>query len=127
MADFNAVGNGFIQQYYTYFAQDRSQLAGIYRPTSLVTYSGTQLYGTDAIMEHYMEGLTMQTAHFLPNDMDFQPTAYDGVLCVINGEVKVDNEEHSLLFSDVFNLALDETGNYYVANQFTRILGGGSQ
>jgi hypothetical protein len=126
MADFNAIGAGFIQQYYGVFSTDRSQLAGVYRDTSLVTYGGAQLYGTDAIMTHFCETLTMRSAEYMPLECDYQPTAFGGVIAVINGEVKVDNEEHSLTYNDVFHLAVDDAGNYYVANQFSRILGGGS-
>lgn len=123
---FDEVGKGFAGSYYASFGTDRSQCAGIYRPSSLMTYGGEQIAGVDAIMEKFAN-LGFQTAHFIPSEIDCHPTnGGAGVLVVVNGEVKVDEEEHSLAYNDVFNLAVDEAGQWFVANQFSRILGGGS-
>ena len=121
---FDDIGKGFTAQYYATFGADRSQCAGIYRPSSLMTWNGTQIAGTDAIMEHFST-LTFQSVHFLPIDTDCHPTGSGGVLVVVNGELKFDSEEHSLTFNDVFHLSTDEAGSWFVSNQFTRVLGGG--
>ena len=122
---FDEIGKGFTGQYYATMQSDRSQCAGIYRPNSLMTYNGTQLQGTDDIMQH-LTGLGIDGIVYQVQDTDCHPTSTGGVLAVVNGELKLPGEDHSLTFNDVFNLALDEQGNYYVANQLSRVLGGGS-
>jgi ketosteroid isomerase-like protein len=123
---FEVVGRGFIEQYYAIFGSDRSQCAGIYRDNTLMTYAGQQMQGVTAIMEYFRDVMTLGTCQYLPLDIDCHPTASGGVLVVVNGEVKIDGENHSLMYNDTFYLSQDEQGNYYVANQISRILGGGS-
>lgn len=119
---FEEVGNQFAQHYYTTFCSDRSQLVGLYRDSSLVTWSGEQLSGVGAITEK-LANLTFQTAQFKPEDIDCHPSLSGGVLLVVNGECMLDQERHGLKFNDVFHLAQDQ-GNWFISNQMFRIVGG---
>lgn len=122
---FDEVGKGFVAQYYQCFGSNREMVAGIYRPQTLMTWSGEQLQGVDAIMNKFSE-LTLGQAQFRADDIDCHPSSTNGVIVVVNGEVLLENEEHPLRFNDVFHLALEEgTNQWYVTNQIFRILGGG--
>lgn len=122
---FEIIGEGFVAQYYQFFGSNRAAVAGVYRDSSLMTWSKAQLQGTQAIMEKF-RSLTLGQARFQPQEIDCHPTATGGVLVVVNGEVVVEGERHTLSFNDVFVLATDASGQWYVQNQIFRILGGGS-
>ena len=121
---FDEVGRGFVTQYYATVGSQRQSLAGIYRPTTLMTWSGKQMQGVDAIMAN-MAALTFGNAEFRMEEMDCHPSVSGGVLVVVQGEVLIQGEQHSLKFNDVFHLA-QENGQWIVTNQVFRILGGGA-
>ncbi|KAG5510317.1 hypothetical protein JKF63_07645 [Porcisia hertigi] len=122
---FQQVGTGFVDHYYTYFSTQRSQLAGIYRPNTLLTWQREQMQGVDAIMARF-SNLGFTEAAFKQDNVDCQPSISGGVMVVVNGEVKLKDEQHSLKFNDVFHLAQDN-GQWYVSNQIFNIVGGGGQ
>ena len=120
---FDEVGRGFVSQYYQFFAQNRQSLAGVYRPSSLMTWVGEQLQGTTAIMERFQR-LQFKSPQYKMNDIDCHPSLSGGVLVVVNAEVLIEGEVHPLKFNDVFHLAQDQ-GGWYISNQIFRITGGG--
>ncbi|KAG8348394.1 Nuclear transport factor 2 (NTF2) domain [Trypanosoma vivax] len=122
---FQEVGTGFVRQYYEFFSKNRAQLAGVYRPTSLMTWVGEQLQGGDNIMARFAS-LSFNEAIFKTEDIDCHPSLSGGVLVVVNGEVLLKDERHPLKFNDVFHLASDG-GQWYISNQIFRIVGGGGQ
>jgi hypothetical protein len=124
--DFAGIGKGFVGQYYTFFGSQREQCRGVYRPNSLMTWSGEQIAGVEEIMVKFA-ALTFGAANFVPQDIECHPTPGGGILVVVNGELQQPEEAHSLAFNDVFNLMPDEAGQWYVANQFFKVLGGGGQ
>lgn len=119
---FDEVGKGFVNQYYGVFCTNRAQLAGVYRDSSLMTWSGEQLQGIQNIMGK-MGNMTFQTCQFKPEDIDCHPSLSGGVIVVVNGECHLDQESHPLKFNDVFHLAQDQ-GGWYISNQLFRIVGG---
>ena len=119
------IGKGFIDQYYAIFGTNRAQCQGIYRETSVMTWSGENLAGVANIMTKFAS-LPFNQARFNPTEVVYQPINQAGILVVANGECVLEGESHTLAFNDVFHLALDATGQWYVANQVFRILGGGS-
>ena len=121
---FQEVGTGFVGQYYQFFATERAALAGVYGPTSLMTWCGEQIQGVEAIMAK-LATLPFQQAQFKLEETDCHPSVSNGVLVVCQGEVMLPGESHSLRFNDVFHLSLEE-GRWMVTNQIFRILGGGS-
>ncbi|KAK7194617.1 nuclear transport factor 2 [Novymonas esmeraldas] len=122
---FQDVGAGFVQHYYTFFSTQRNQLAGIYRPTTLLTWQREQMQGVDAIMARFAN-LGFSEAAFKRDSLDCQPSLSGGVLVVVNGEVMLKDERHPLKFNDIFHLAQDN-GQWYVSNQVFNIVGGGGQ
>eukprot|EP00744_Colponema_vietnamica_P010340 GILI01014621.1.p1 GENE.GILI01014621.1~~GILI01014621.1.p1 ORF type:complete len:125 (+),score=32.09 GILI01014621.1:75-449(+) len=119
---FEETGKGFINQYYQVFCGDRRQLGGVYRDSSLMTWSGEQLQGIQGIMTK-MTTMTFTTAQFKPEDVDCHPSLSGGIIVVVNGECHLDSEAHPLKFNDVFHLAQDQ-GGWYISNQLFRIVGG---
>ncbi|KPA76018.1 putative nuclear transport factor 2 [Leptomonas pyrrhocoris] len=120
---FQEVGTGFVQHYYNFFSTQRAQLAGIYRPSTLLTWQSEQMQGVDAIMARFAN-LGFSEAAFKQDNVDCQPSLSGGVLVVVNGEVALKDERHPLKFNDVFHLASDN-GQWYVSNQVFNIVGGG--
>eukprot|EP00796_Vickermania_ingenoplastis_P009525 gene9525-6685_t len=123
MSSFAEVGAGFAQHYYTFFSSDRNQLAGIYRPQTLLTWQSEQIQGGENIIARFAN-LGFTEAMFKSDVVDCQPSLSGGVLVVVNGEVLLKGEEHPLKFNDVFHLAQDG-GQWYVSNQIFNIVGGG--
>lgn len=121
---FQEVGVGFVGQYYQVFTANRAALQGVYRPTSLMTWVGQQMQGVESIMGKFAT-LAFNQAQFKTEEIDCHPSLSGGVLVVVNGEVLLEGERHPLKFNDVFHLALDETGQWYISNQIFRIVGGG--
>lgn len=119
---FDEVGKGFATQYYQIFCSNRAQLAGVYRPSSLMTWAGEQMQSDTAIMAK-MGTMTFQQCNFKPEDIDCHPSLSGGVLVVVNGECHLDQEAHPLKFNDVFHLAQDANG-WFISNQLFRIVGG---
>ena len=50
MADFQTVGQQFIQHYYQTMMTNRQGLSALYSDQSLMTYEGEQFMGTEQIM-----------------------------------------------------------------------------
>ncbi|CCW71375.1 unnamed protein product [Phytomonas sp. Hart1] len=122
---FQEVGAQFVQHYYSFFSNQRAQLAGIYRPTTLLTWQNEQLQGVEAITARFAN-LGFAEASFKTDSLNCQPSLSGGVLVVVNGEVSLKDERHSLKFNDVFHLAQDN-GQWFVSNQVFNIVGGGGQ
>eukprot|EP00758_Cryptobia_borreli_P001942 Tbor_TRINITY_DN2654_c1_g2::TRINITY_DN2654_c1_g2_i1::g.17998::m.17998 len=120
---FAEVGKGFIGSYYPVFSNNRADVAAFYRPESLLTWSGKQMQGVAAIMDNHKE-LTFTKVQFNPEDIDCHPSVSGGVLIVVNGACMLDDERHALKFNDVFHLACDPAGHWFVTNQIFRIIGG---
>lgn len=122
---FTDLGTGFVKQYYQFFGSNRAQCAGIYRDNSLMTWSGEQMAGVASIMAKFA-ALPFTRAQFNPQEIQCQPIggANNSVLVVVQGELFIEGERHNLAYNDVFHLTLDAAGQWYVANQMFRILGG---
>ena len=121
--DFSGIGRGFVTQYYPAYGADRSQVAGAYRDNSLMTYQGQQIMGVVKIMEFFRERVTFTTAQFNPLDIDCHPSQSNGIIVVVNGEVLLAGETRALKFNDVFHLAVDQSGQWYISNQLFRTVG----
>ena len=50
------------------------------------------------------------------NNAQFQPTSQNGILMLVNGDIKLEGEAHPLKFSQFFHLLGDGSGNFYIAN-----------
>ena len=123
---FAEVGTAFVNQYYAFFATvaTRPQLQGIYRDNSLMTWVGEQLQGIPSIMNRFAT-LQFNQVQVKPELIDCHPSLSNGVLVLVNGELLLEGEAHPLKFNDLFHLAQDAAGQWYVSNQIFRIVGGG--
>jgi len=123
MPPFEQCGRGFINQYYNVLAGDRNQLAGVYRNNTLVTWCGGQYMGLDNIMPK-MLSLGFNRSQWKQDEVDCQPMQNNGILIVIQGQVRIEGEEHPLRFNDVQILQQDQQG-WHIQHQVFKILGGG--
>ncbi len=119
---FEQVGRGFTNQYYDCLAGNREQLGGIYRPSSLVTWNNDQLMGIDNIMPKIMS-LNFGRTQWKKDEVDCQPMQNKGILIVIQGQVRMEGEDHPLRYNDVQILQQDDRG-WFIQHQMFRILGG---
>ncbi len=122
MPPFERIGRGFITQYYNCLAGDRNQLGGVYRDNSLVTWSNDQLMGINNVMPKIVS-LTFGRSQWKQDEIDCQPMQNNGIFMVIQGQVRMENEEHPLRYNDVQILMQDQRG-WYIQHQIFRILGG---
>ncbi|WFD37117.1 Nuclear transport factor 2 [Malassezia japonica] len=114
------VAQQFTDYYYTTFDADRSQLAALYRPQSMLTFEGAQTQGAQAIVEK-LASLPFQKVQHKVDTRDAQPTGDGQALVVlVTGMLLVDDGQNPLKFSQSFTL-LPENGSFYVFNDIFRL------
>eukprot|EP00835_Amoeboradix_gromovi_P002360 NODE_132_length_18298_cov_0.443101.p11 type:complete len:125 gc:universal NODE_132_length_18298_cov_0.443101:13982-13608(-) len=121
MSDFDATAKSFVDFYYNTFDQNRSNLAGLYRDMSMLSFEGNQCQGTANITEKLMS-LPFQKVVHKVDSIDAQPSYPDGkhILVSVTGQLLVDDSEQPIKFSQVFFL-VNEGGSYYVFNDIFRL------
>jgi hypothetical protein len=118
--DPSLVAKEFTDFYYHKFDSDRSQLAPLYRPSSMLTFEGAQFLGVGAIVEK-LTSLGFNHVRHNVSTIDAQPSISSGALIVsVTGYLFVDDGPNPLSFSQVFQLA-NEGGTYYVFNDVFRL------
>jgi len=122
MANFEKVGESFIDHYYKLFANDRAQLISLYQPQSMLTFEGEKFQGPQAIANK-LAGLAFQKCKVRFSSRDSQPAPGSGVLIFICGEILPENEENALRFSQVFNLqpVPNKAGSFFILNDLFRL------
>ncbi|CAH0720626.1 unnamed protein product, partial [Brenthis ino] len=91
---YDEIGKGFVQQYYTLFDDpaQRPNLANMYNvETSFMTFEGVQLQGAVKIMEK-LNSLTFQKIGRLVTSVDSQPMFDGGVLINVLGRLQCDDD-----------------------------------
>ncbi|XP_028170446.1 probable nuclear transport factor 2 isoform X1 [Ostrinia nubilalis] len=91
---YDAIGKGFVQQYYTLFDDpaQRATLANMYNvETSFMTFEGVQIQGAVKIMEK-LNSLTFQKIGRLITSVDSQPMFDGGVLINVLGRLQCDDD-----------------------------------
>ncbi|KAL5533385.1 NTF2 [Sanghuangporus sanghuang] len=121
MADINAIATQFTQYYYQTFDNDRSQLGPLYRQESMMTWEGQQVQGVQGIVEKLTSLPFAKVVHTITT-IDAQPSSLQAANLLVNvmGFLKVDDGEHPLQFTQVFQLIQDQ-GSYYVFNDIFRL------
>jgi len=121
MADINAIAKQFVDFYYQTFAADRKNLKALYRDDSMLTFEGSPIQGTVAILEK-LESLPFQKVQHKVTTLDAQPSSPTAanVLVSVTGVLLVDDSENPLNFSQVFQL-IPEGNTYYVYNDIFRL------
>ena len=132
MADPNEIATGFLEFFNGAFdSEDRTQLAPLYQETSMLTYEGTQMQGTDAIINFFANpeltvkegGSTIsrfQTRTHVTT-CDAQPSGESGVLVFVTGNMETEGEEHPQKFSHVFTLVPTDDAQFWIQNQIFRL------
>ncbi|XP_045445601.1 probable nuclear transport factor 2 isoform X2 [Melitaea cinxia] len=120
---YDAIGKGFVQQYYTLFDDpaQRPSLANMYNvETSFMTFEGVQLQGAVKIMEK-LNSLTFQKIGRLITSVDSQPMFDGGVLINVLGRLQTDDDQpHATFYFQTF--VLKPIGNsFYVEHDMFRL------
>ncbi|KAJ7052535.1 nuclear transport factor 2 [Mycena amicta] len=121
MANIDQVAGAFIDFYYQTFDTNRADLRSLYRDGSMLSFEGSQILGTTAIVEKLV-GLPFQKVQHKVTTKDAQPSSANGssLLVSVTGMLVVDDSPNPLQFSQVFHL-LPEGGTYYVFNDIFRL------
>ncbi|KAF7796759.1 hypothetical protein EIP86_007942 [Pleurotus ostreatoroseus] len=121
MADINAIAQEFTTYYYNMFDNQRAQLQGLYRPSSMLTFEGSQFLGVENIMEK-LQSLSFEKVVHRVVTLDAQPssTTSASLIVSVTGQLIVDDNTNPLHFSQIFQL-IPEGGGYYVFNDIFRL------
>eukprot|EP00768_Dysnectes_brevis_P002091 gnl/Dysnectes_brevis/164_a191_10656.p1 GENE.gnl/Dysnectes_brevis/164_a191_10656~~gnl/Dysnectes_brevis/164_a191_10656.p1 ORF type:complete len:131 (+),score=28.99 gnl/Dysnectes_brevis/164_a191_10656:10-402(+) len=121
-----ALKNGFINFYYEKFTSDRSQLASLYTPQSMLTWQNEYFLGSANIMEKLTEGLTFSNVRPALHNILAQPIMTgNGIFIFVSGDLVTDGEEdRPLRYSQTFVLFPDQTDSskYYILNEIFSIM-----
>lgn len=93
-------------------------LSGLYQPTSMMTFEGTQVSGSEAIIAKFK---TMGPVSHQMKEMDVQPSSSpNAILIFVTGAIKI-NGGNPLHFCQMFQLVSNSPGNYYIHNDVFRL------
>ncbi|KAJ5643749.1 nuclear transport factor 2 [Penicillium longicatenatum] len=119
--DFESIAKTFVDYYYPTFDNNRSQLAGLYRDESMLTFERANVQGAAAIMEKFSTLGFNQVRHEVAT-VDSQPTAAGGVLVIAVGALITDGEDRPQNFVQTFNLVPEGNGGFWVSNDVFRLI-----
>ncbi|KAK0550811.1 Nuclear transport factor 2 [Tilletia horrida] len=121
MADMSTIASQFTEFYYKTFDTDRTQLAGLYRNNSMLSFEGAQFQGTQNILEK-LTNLPFQKVQHKVGTIDTQPTGetQSSLFVLVTGALVVDDGENPLNFTQAFTLVPD-AGSFYVYNDVFRL------
>jgi len=120
MADINSIAKQFTDFYYQTFDSNRSQLAPLYRDSSMLTFEGSQIQGVGQVVEK-LTSLPFSKVQHKVTTLDAQPSSpgVASLIVSVTGLLVVDDSPNPLQFSQVFHL-IPEGGSYYVFNDIFR-------
>jgi len=124
MANFNAqyaeIAANFVDHFYKVFQTDRSQLYTVYHPEhSMLSFEGSAHQGREAIHAKYTS-LPFGTVNVVVTKIDPQPTVDGGILIMVIGQLKVDQDQPHA-FSQIFHLKSMAEGAFVVVNDMFRL------
>jgi len=121
MADINTVAKQFTDFYYTTFDTNRADLQGLYRQNSMLSWEGNQVLGAANISEK-LTALPFDKVQHKVTTLDAQPSdpTMSNMIVSVTGLLLVDDNQHPLQFSQVFQL-VPEQGSFYVFNDIFRL------
>eukprot|EP00747_Dinoflagellata_sp_TGD_P051424 gnl/TRDRNA2_/TRDRNA2_147330_c0_seq1.p1 gnl/TRDRNA2_/TRDRNA2_147330_c0~~gnl/TRDRNA2_/TRDRNA2_147330_c0_seq1.p1 ORF type:complete len:137 (+),score=9.92 gnl/TRDRNA2_/TRDRNA2_147330_c0_seq1:2-412(+) len=122
-AEFQQVGQQFAQFYYQTFDSNRQGLSPLYSDTSLLTFEGTQIQGSQSITQKLVSLPFQTVAHQIVRcDCQPVPGLSDRIVLSITGNLVVDGGVATpLKFAQFFQLAKKPDGNWFVLNDIFRI------
>uniref|UniRef100_A0A8D8VVN4 NTF2-related export protein n=1 Tax=Cacopsylla melanoneura TaxID=428564 RepID=A0A8D8VVN4_9HEMI len=118
---YEAIGKGFVQQYYALFDDpaQRPNLINMYNTeTSFMTFEGIQLQGAVKIMEKF-NSLSFQRINRIITAVDSQPMFDGGVLINVLGRLQTDDDP-PLTYSQTFTLK-PIASSFYVQHDIFRL------
>ncbi|PYH41391.1 nuclear transport factor 2 family protein [Aspergillus saccharolyticus JOP 1030-1] len=119
---FQNIAEQFVQFYYNTFDADRSNLAGLYRDQSMLTFETSSVQGVGSIVEK-LTSLPFQKVVHRVSTLDAQPSSNEGsILVMVTGALLVDEEQNPMNYTQSFNLCPDGSGSYYVQNDIFRLI-----
>ena len=118
MSDFETVGRQFCEHYYKVISEDRPSLADLYTEDSMMTYENEPFKGTESIMEKLG---TLPAIRFEVITFDSQPTIGDGILCMIGGNLFIDQDSNPVKFAQTFHIQKGGNFGWYCHNDIFRL------
>lgn len=119
-APWEVIGEEFVRQYYQVFDHtSREQLVALYAPDAMITFENHMAQGQQGIKEILTEKLRFQAIHHAVTKVDCQPTAESGVVMLVTGQLKTD-EDPPHAFSQLFYLK-NVNGQYYIGHDIFRL------
>ncbi|KAK4130971.1 NTF2-like protein [Trichocladium antarcticum] len=118
--DFQGIATQFVTHYYSTFDTDRKNLAGLYRENSMLTFEGTQQLGAASIAEKLVS-LPFRTVKHEFAEPHAQPTPNGGIIILVTGQLKVDEETQPLGYTQAFQLCQDPAGQWFVYNDIFKL------
>lgn len=113
------VAQAFVQHYYAKRDSNVDELASLYQPQSVMTFEGTKVQGSAAIIEKFKQ--VGQCQHQVKG-MDVQPsTSTSAILIFVTGSIKIGGD-NPLHFCQMFQLvSMGGPSNFYVHNDIFRL------
>ncbi|MFE1790880.1 nuclear transport factor 2 family protein [Streptomyces sp. NPDC059525] len=119
--DINTIADQFVAYYYQTFDSGRGNLAPLYRPTSLLSFEGSQTIGDSAIVEK-LASMPLDGLRHLIATQDAQPVD-GGILILVSGQLLAAGETNPQFFTQTFLLRPDGD-SYYIQNDIFRLVYG---
>ncbi|XXQ33590.1 Nuclear transport factor 2 [Plasmodiophora brassicae] len=114
------VAQAFVQHYYTMFDTNRTQLSSLYQPQSMLTFEGEAFMGAENI-GNKLNSLPFRKVVHSIKTMDIQPSGCNGILIVVCGDLKIDDDANPLKYSQTFHILPTQQGSWWVHNDLFRL------
>jgi len=112
------IASAFVGQFYQVFDSNADGLAGLYQPTSMLTFEGQQFLGSAAIVEKLKQ---LGSVRHNPQTIDVQPSVVpNSIVVVVTGHVQVENG-NPLMYCEFFHLVATAQNSFYVHNDIFRL------
>ncbi|KAD4586574.1 hypothetical protein E3N88_24175 [Mikania micrantha] len=99
--DPDAVSKAFVEHYYSTFDTNRSGLANLYQESSMLTFEGQKIQGSQNIVNK-LTSLPFQQCKHTITTVDCQPSGpAGGMLVFVSGNLQLAGEQHALKFSQL--------------------------
>eukprot|EP00922_Rhytidocystis_sp_ex-Travisia-forbesii_P029976 GHVS01043953.1.p1 GENE.GHVS01043953.1~~GHVS01043953.1.p1 ORF type:complete len:133 (+),score=23.65 GHVS01043953.1:145-543(+) len=117
-SNFEVLGKQFAEQYFHTFTANRGSITAMFGTQSMLSWEGQQFQGAANVMKKISE---LPTMTYKLASLDCQPTYDNGILIVVAGDVKIDDNINSMKFMQVFVLRCTPAGSYYIFNTIFRL------
>ena len=99
--DPDALAKAFVEHYYSTFDANRPGLASLYQDSSMLTFEGQKIQGSQNITAK-LTSLPFQQCQHAITTVDCQPSGgTGGMLVFVSGNLQLAGEQHALKFSQV--------------------------